>query len=318
MITQLAPVYYRPEEGSPTTGLWIKCLRKWHNGDQEAIDYLQRLAGMCLTGDTSSRCFPIFYGEGKNGKNTFLDALMFMMGDYAGTAPRTLLKESRNEEHATEIDGLLRKRLVVASETKKGMKLKTSLVKAMTGDKMMRARFMRQDYFEFQPTHKVVLMTNELPVIDETTDAIWDRVHLMKWGVRIPTEEQDTHLDEKLRKEWTGILRWAIAGCLRWQSDGILKPTETIQQQTEEYRNDQNPLKSFIEEECIIGPDQFVSVADMRSVYDRWIDQFGRGRTIYAQEFNRSLEALGAKRVPKWIDGRNVKCWIGIGFSEKK
>jgi putative DNA primase/helicase len=124
--------------------------------------------------------------------------------------------------HATELAGLLSKRFVIASETKKGMILKTSLVKAMTGDQRMTARFMRQDYFEFQPTHKIILVTQNLPNIDESSDAIWDRVHKMGWNVRIPDGKQNTHLLEDLKEEWTGILRWAIEGCLKWQKDGIL------------------------------------------------------------------------------------------------
>lgn len=316
MITQLAPVYYH-YRGRPTTAMWMKCLRKWHNGDEDAIDYLQQLAGMCLTGDTSSRCFPIFHGKGKNGKNTFLETIMFMMGDYAGTAPPSLLRESRNEEHPTEVAGLKGKRLIVASETKIGMKLKTSLVKSMTGDKQMTARFMRGDFFNFTPTHKVVLMTQNLPVIDETTDAIWDRLHVQKWGVRIPLDEQDNHLDEKLQREWTGILRWAIAGCLKWQEAGTLVPTEAILQQIEEYRNEQNPLKSFVENMCILGDDQFVSVAEMWSVYGAWQDEQSHTRIVTAREFNLSLEALGPNRKSKWVDGKNDKYWVGIGLNPK-
>ena len=188
---------------------------------------------MCLTGDTSSRVFPIFYGVGKNGKSVFLDTLMMLLGDYATIAPRTLLRVTRHEEHATEIACLLRKRMVIASETRKNIKLKAALVKAMTGDARLKARFMRQDYFDFKPTHKTILVTQNLPIIDETSDAIWDRVHKMEWGVRIPDHRQNTHLLEDLREEWPGILKWAVEGCLKWQNDGILIPTKSIRKQTE-------------------------------------------------------------------------------------
>ncbi|KKN59414.1 hypothetical protein LCGC14_0542490 [marine sediment metagenome] len=317
MITQLAPVYYH-YHGRPTKALWIKCLKRWHNDDKAAIDYLQELAGMCLTGDTSSRCFPIFHGEGKNGKNTFLETLMFMMGDYAGTAPPSLLRESRNEEHPTEVAGLKGKRLIVASETKVGMKLKTSLVKSMTGDKLMTARFMRGDFFDFQPTHKVVLMTQNLPVIDETTDAIWDRLHVMQWAVRIQPDEQDTHLDEKLQQEWTRILHWAIKGCLKWQVAETLIPTKAIERQIEEYRDEQNPLKSFIEEMCIIGGDQSVSVTEMRAVYGAWQDEQHYTRIVTSREFNQSLESLGCNRKTMRNTDKISKYWAGIGLNTRE
>lgn len=85
-------------------------------------------------------------------------------------------------------------RLVTASETPKNMKLRVDLLKSMTGDAVLKGRFMRQDFFEFNITHKLIMATQNLPLIDETTDAIWDRVHKVPWTVRISLEKQNTHL----------------------------------------------------------------------------------------------------------------------------
>jgi len=315
MITKLAPVSYPIEQRQASIKLWLNCLNTWHRDDKDAIDYLQRLAGMCLTGDTSSRCFPIFYGGGKNGKSVFLDTIMMLMGDYATTAPRTLLKISQNEEHATEIACLLGKRLVIASETKKTMKLKTALVKAMTGDAMIKARFMRQDYFDFQPTHKIILVTQNLPVIDEASDAIWDRVHKMEWSVRIPDDKQNTHLLEDLKKEWSGILKWLVDGCLKWQKDGTLIPTESIRKQTEEYRNDMNPIKAFIDDECIIGSELFVAVTELRQLYDTWANINGYDEKLSTREFSDLMRESGYKKSSNRVNGKVVKCWQGISLA---
>jgi len=317
MITQLAPVSYPAEQEQASIKLWLDCLNTWHRGDKEAIDYLQRLAGMCLTGDISSRCFPIFYGGGKNGKSGFLDTLMMMLGDYATIAPRTLLKVSRNEEHATELACLMGKRLVIASETKKSMKLKVALIKAMTGDAKMKARFMRQDYFDFQPTHKIILMTQNLPVIDEASDAIWDRVHKMEWAVRIPDHKQNTRLLEDLKAEWPGILKWAVDGCLKWQKDGILIPTESIRQQTEEYRAEMNPIKAFIDDNCIIGPELFIAVTELRQHYDTWGNINDMDDRLSVRDFNTVLSESGYKRVPNRMNGKVVKCWQGISIANE-
>ena len=318
MITKLAPVNYPTGQEQTGITLWLDCLQTWHSGDEDTIDYLQRLAGMCLTGDTSSRCFPIFYGGGKNGKSVFLDTLMMMLGDYATTAPRTLLKISRNEEHATEIACLLGKRMVIASETKKSMKLKTALVKAMTGDAMIKARFMRQDYFDFQPTHKIILVTQNLPVIDEASDAIWDRVHKMEWGVRISDNEQNTHLLDDLIKEWPGILKWAVEGCLKWQKDGKLIPTESIRKQTEEYRNDMNPIKAFIDDKCIIGPELFVAVTELRGHYDAWVNINGIDERLSVRDFNKAMSESGYKKGSNRVSGKVVKCWQKIGLANDR
>jgi P4 family phage/plasmid primase-like protien len=281
----------------------------WMKDDEEAIDYLQRLGGMCLTGDTTSRVFPIFWGKGKNGKNVFLDTLMGLLGDYAMAAPRTLLTQSYNEEHATEIAGLMGRRLVIASETKPGRKLKTSLVKSMTGDKRIRGRFMRQDYFEFDVTHKTILMTQNLPIIDEVTDAIWDRLHRVEWGVRIPDDKQDHHLLQKLEAEWSLILGWFVEGCLKWQQDGYLKPTEAIVKGTKEYRADMNPLKDFLDECCIKEEGNFSPVTELKKEFDIWDTD---KKKMSAREFNSYMIECGYTYKLIRVGGKPVKCWLGL------
>ncbi|MBA7529075.1 hypothetical protein ES705_21267 [subsurface metagenome] len=185
MLTKLAPVTY---DEQARCELWLKCLDDWMQGDKEKIGYLQRLMGMCLSGDTCARVFPIFYGSGFNGKSVFVDTIRLLMGDYGWEAPQGILAEKQNQSHPTEVASLAGKRLVTVSETKANMVLRTSLVKQMTGDKMLSARFMRQDSFTFEITHKTILSTQNRPRITETSNAIWDRVHLFPWLYRVPKE----------------------------------------------------------------------------------------------------------------------------------
>ncbi len=307
-ITQLAPVRFKEDTGIE---LWMNCLKTWHSGDMETIEYLQELAGMCLTGDTSSRVFPIFYGSGKNGKSVFLDTLMGILGDYATVAPRTLLKQTRYDAHPTELAGLFGKRLVLASETEQ-MRLKVDVVKSMTGDKRITARFMRGDFFDFTPTHKTILVSQHLPIITETADAIWDRVHKLGWEVRITDAKQDTHLLGKLEKEWPGILKWCVEGCLKWQQDGTLKRTKSIREQTETYRKEQRPLSDFIEDMCVIGLGCFVPLSELYVAYKGWRDYAETFR-----EFNKQMRDLSYRSKERKINTKTVKCWIGLGLCTK-
>lgn len=289
MITMLAPVdyYYQGRPKQPT--LWFSGLNRWHNEEEDTIDYLQRFVGMCCTGDISSRVFSIFHGEGKNGKSVFMDTIRGMLGDYAGSAARTLLTASRNREHPTEIADLYGKRLAIASETKKGDRLKAELIKSLTGDKYQKARFMHHDFFEFVQTAKTVLVSNHLPTVDDTGDAIWDRFHYLWWRVVLPKEEWDTHLTDKLKAEWTGILRWAIAGCLKWQADGALIPTDAICQHTEEYRNEQDPMPEFLQH-CVESDEtgSGVPVDFMYHIWRCWCSRDG-SRPGKKNAFLRSL-----------------------------
>jgi len=318
-ITKLAPVEYPAEVGEIAKvnprmcRLWLRCLKQWMQEDKNQIDYLCRSAGYWLTGDMTSRVFPVFHGTGRNGKNTFLDTLTSMMGDYAGKAPETLLKLTQYDRHPTEIADLEGKRLIVASETKANMKLKTSLVKEVTGDRTIKARAMRQDFHEFKQTAKIVLMTQNLPRIDERTDAIWDRVHRLKWGYRILKGEQDTHLLDKLKAEWSGILAWAVHGCLKWQRDGILRPTEQIVIATKSYRKQENPVKEFLDECCKRKKGEFVTNTRLWEYYEWWIhDNRKHFEQISQKEFTICLKQLGYKQKRKYIKGKLNRVWIGL------
>jgi putative DNA primase/helicase len=215
LITTLSPASYDPDAPCPR---WEQFMGEIMAGNVEMVAGLQRLAGYFLTGDVSVQILPIFYGPGGNGKNVFLDTIMGVMGPHAEEAPDGLVTAKASEEHPTEIADLYGKRLVVASETEENKKLRIGLVKKITGNKFLKGRFMRQDYFQFERSHKTVLVTNNKPVVTESSNAIWRRLRLIPFVVTIPEDQQDRQLTERLVAEWPGILAWAVRGCLEWQA----------------------------------------------------------------------------------------------------
>ena len=104
----------------------------------------------------------------------------------------------------------------------------------MTGGDPITARFMRQDFFTFAPTFKLVIAGNYKPGLRSVDEAVRRRLHLVPFTVQIPPGERDMELAEKLREEWPAILAWMIDGCLKWQEDG-LRPPPVILAATEEY-----------------------------------------------------------------------------------
>src|SRR5262249_41240372 len=147
--------------------------------------WCQRLLGYALTGDVSEQLVSIFYGKGANGKSTLVNAVLDVMGgDYAMKAPGRLLMASRGERHPTEVADLFGKRLVVASEPEQGCRLNEALVKDLTGGEPLRARRMREDFWEFRPTHKIVLLTNHRPRVRGTDEGIWRRLRLVPFEAR--------------------------------------------------------------------------------------------------------------------------------------
>jgi putative DNA primase/helicase len=285
-------------------------------GNAEMVAYLARVLGRCLSGDVSEQELYFFLGEGANGKSVFLDTLAGLMGDYACEAPPSLVTSRSHEEHPTELADLCGKRLVIASETEEGAKLRIQLVKRLTGNAVIKGRFMRQDYFEFPRTHKLILVTNNKPIIRETTNAVWRRVRLIPFTVTIPRDQQDPKLLEKLRAEWPGILAWAVRGCLDWQRNGMQTPDD-VMVATEEYRVEQDPLREYLADRCILGEQAYVVRTEIYPDYQGWADKVGERHPMDRNTFYAHL-----RRVPnvsegfKRIGGNITRIWQGIGLAD--
>ena len=313
MITHKASVAY---DATATCSLWNDCVTTWMGGDADKMDYLQRLGGYCLRGGNPSRVFPVWYGGGRNGKSVCADTWRGMLGSYAKAAPRGLLAEKGHDGHPTELANLRGCRLVIASETKQNMALSTDLVKVMTGETVMSARHMRQDYFEFRVTHKTILMTNSLPLVRDTSDSIWDRVHLLEWNVRIPDDRVDPELGTKLKAEWPGILNWMLAGAEavranRW----ILVPPPAVKTATQAYRSDCDLIGRFADELLVMdNEDATVTVRQLRQSFDQWCEDCSEKFHPSPRVFNAWFRQRGKEDRPRKFEGKVEKTWFGVGL----
>lgn len=254
MLTKCSPVAYHPSAICPR---WLAFLDRIMGGDPKdtkaedrkkgLISFLQRVVGYCLTGDVSEQSLFFLHGAGQNGKSTFLRTILAMLGrDYAMQAAADVLITGK-DRHPTELADLAGARLVASIEVEEGKRLAEALVKQLTGGDPVKARFMRCDFFQFDPTFKLLMAANHKPAIRGTDFAIWRRVKLIPFTVVIPDDEKDPHLGEKLLGELPGILAWAVAGCLAWQGDGLQVPA-AVKEATEAYRAEQDLLGSFLAE----------------------------------------------------------------------
>ena len=137
------------------------------------------------------------------------------------------------------------KRFVRSSEPKDGARLDEAQIKGMTGGEEIKVRHLRKDFFNFKPKFKLIISGNHKPSIRGNDEAIWSRLLLVPWLVRIPKEERDKMLTRKLWEERAGILNWILDGLAGWLEDGLKVPDE-IRTATDLYRAEQDPLGRFI------------------------------------------------------------------------
>ena len=246
LITKQASV--APESGEPV--VWLRFLAEAVNGDNEVVRFLQQWAGYCLTGETREHALAFVYGPGGNGKSVFLNTLVAILGDYAATAAMETFTASRNDRHSTELAMLRGARLVTASETEEGRQWAEAKVKQMTGGDMITARFMRQDNFTFRPQFKLTIAGNHAPALNTVDDAMRRRLNVVPFVTK--PEVPDPTLEKKMEAEHGQILAWAIAGCLDWQANGLLRP-DAVKVATADYFENQDLFGQWLEERCIRG-----------------------------------------------------------------
>lgn len=193
-----------------------------------------------------------------------LNVLRALLGDYGLQAPAEMLMVKRDGGIPNDVARLRGARFVATSETEDGRCFAESLVKQLTGGDVISARFLYGEFFEFLPTHKILLATNHKPVIRGSDFAIWRRIKMLPFEVTIPPNEQDKTLEQKLRDELPGILNWALDGCLSWQDGGLLEPDEILAA-TNAYRGEMNLLATWIEMRCVIHVNAKGRVAEARA-----------------------------------------------------
>jgi P4 family phage/plasmid primase-like protien len=269
-----------------------KFLNEITRGDAELQAFLRRVAGYALTGIIREHAVFFAYGTGGNGKGVFLNTLSLVFGDYAVVAPMTTFLASHTEQHPTDLAGLRGARLVTAQETEEGRRWAESKIKALTGGDPIAARFMRQDFFTFQPQFKLVIAGNHKPGLRGVDEAIRRRFHLIPFTVTFT--KPDKELPEKLRSEWSGILQWAIEGCLEWQRVGLAPPA-AVRAATDEYLASEDALTQWLGECCCLRGDYTARSSDLFASWKAWAESAGEF-VGNQKRFSRALEDRGFVR----------------------
>lgn len=248
--TAIAPIplsKFDPAKHCPT---WLAFLGFATGENAAAIRFLQQWLGYSLTGDTREQALLFVHGPGGSGKGTAINGFADVMGEYSLNVDMSTLTASKYEGHTTQFARLRGARMARASETEEGKAWAENRIKSLTGGDKVTARFMRQDDFEFVPEFKLTIFGNNRPAIANVDEAIKRRFNVLPF-THIPPVK-DLQLGAKLRSEWSGMLSWAILGCLDWQQNGLTRP-KVVLDATAAYFEEQDTFQLWIDAECEVG-----------------------------------------------------------------
>lgn len=313
LITNFSNVEYDPKADCPTWKSFLESIMRDEKGNvkHELIEFLQRAIGYTLTGDTREQSVFFLWGNGRNGKSTFINTIKEILGDYGKqTNADTFTSKVHEGGINNDIARLNDARFVSAVESEDGQRLSESLIKQLTGGEPITARFLRKEFFEFLPQFKIFFTTNHKPIVKGNDEGIWRRIKLIPFSVTIPKEEIDTELPIKLKNELSGILRWAVEGCIKWQRDGLGEPEE-VKQATQGYKDEMDILGQFISDHCVVRSGAKVSVKDIYDIYKDWCKETGEYE-LTQRKFNRRLEERGFSKKRSGKAGNTEFHGIGL------
>ena len=282
---------------------------------------MQVRAGAGATG-IPTETVDVDYGCGGNGKSKFHGAIQHVLGPYATVPHKSLIVAGRFEQHATVVADLFRKRLAVASETKQAEDLDDESVKNLTGGDRLKGRRMREDPWEFWPTHTLVMFSNHKPTVHGRDEGIWRRLRLVPWQVTIPENKRDEHLATKLQAEAPGILQ------VDRRRRGELPPRRP---QTRPLRS-ATPPTSTADEEDVVGRfvDEVLAIdatkrartwcysIDIKAELDDWCAEQDIATPPRMNEIAATLRERGCNEGGrKQVHGKRSTIWHGVSVTQR-
>jgi putative DNA primase/helicase len=316
-LTKIANAEYHDDAECPH---WRKTLELFIP-DVELREWVQMAMGYSMLGRYSEWLF-IPYGGGANGKSTILNAVRHVLGEYAGEAAPELLSEKREQTPASDSAraGLRGMRFVTTVETGRGRHLAEVLMKQLTGESTLSAKYMGKDYFEFQNQTAVWLATNHKPVVQGSDLGIWRRMRLIPFTTTLSEDQRrdPAKINEELEAESDGILRWLVEGLRMYRErGGSLDPApKAVVDATSEYKDEMSNLGEWIEDCCELDPgnrEVWATIKEVRQSYIEHCEQSGRF-ILGPVNFNNELRALGCRNDNRYrqVLGKKTKVWEGI------
>lgn len=303
LITKIIDVDYDPDAACPTFEAFLGRILP----DQEVRDFLRRAFGYSITGSMIEQVLFLLYGSGANGKSSFLELALGLLGDYATKTPAETFLARQSEGITNDLASLRGVRFICSVEVGQDRKLHEPRLKEWTGGDRVTARRLYTDFVTFQPQGKIWIASNYLPRIVGTDEGIWRRVRLIEFGETIPPTERDPHLVARLRAELPGILAWAVRGAVEWSNGGLRAP-DAVLLATQKYRSGEDSVAQFIGECCVVNENCWAKSSDIYEAYREWSGDRKTTQKVFGQRMAEKGFIAGK------VDRGRTRVWKGIGL----
>ena len=319
-LTLMSGITYNPEATCPR---WEQFISEVMCNDADLAVYLQKALGYALTGDTSLECLFILYGAtSRNGKGTTMETFLKIMGDYGKTSNPEMLSTKFGNTNASgpseEIARLAGVRFVNISEPEKKITFNAALVKRMTGNDTLNARFLHENSFDFKPNFKIFINTNYKPSVSDMTLFYSNRLKLIPFKRHFDEHEQDKGLKAFFASadSLSAIFNWCYAGYIQFRKHGLEDPN-AVTQATKEYQEESDRIGQFVDAWLEEGESFEVRTSAAYKLYGEWCDKYGY-RKENSTNFNNAIQRFVPiiRKRPNDGSGGPTTMLVGCRFLE--
>lgn len=261
---------------------------------------LQEYVGATLFGKTrSAQKALMLTGQGGGGKSVFIDVISSLFNDSAISHVSPEDMEKRFKKAA-----LANSRINVVADINKTELLKTGELKQIIAGDEIQVEEKYKDSFSIKPKCGNLFSCNNLPAVSDTSQGFWDRWLMVIFPHNFRgTDQEDTNLKTKLKREMAGIVNWAIDGYKRLKSNNFnFTIPQSSKKRIDSWRSRNNPVEKFIKEECEIIEDheEGSTPNDLFQSYKIWSQKLQFGSKIGIRTFGkriRQIDRVDKKRI---------------------
>lgn len=301
-MARQCPIAYDPKARRP---VFDRFMREISNGDEDWIDYLQRVMGYTLSAHVREEKLFFFLGRGANGKSVLANIVRRIMGTYATSVPPGFLMVSQRDGDGPtpSLASLPGARLALANEVEAGSRLSAQMVKVACSTEAIAARHLHRDVFSFLPAFKLWVRGNHKPIITDNDDGIWRRIDLIPFDFQ--ATDKDPLLEEKLMREAPAILAWMVAGFSQYLARR-LRPARRVAAASIEYRRESDLIGQWLDDECEQGGEYEQGAA--YTSYRVWCGEQGL-RSVSKKSFTLALKERGMREARR---SRDARVYVGL------
>lgn len=321
-LTMLSGVTYDSDAACPR---WEQFISEVMCNDSDLALYLQKALGYALTGNTSLECLFILYGAtSRNGKGTTMETFLKIMGDYGKTSNPEMLSTKFGNINASgpseEIARLAGVRFVNISEPEKKITFNAALVKRMTGNDTLNARFLHENSFDFRPNFKIFINTNYKPSVSDMTLFYSNRLKLIPFKRHFEEHEQDKGLKAFFSEEQSqsAIFNWCYAGLKLFNKQGLDDPT-AVTEATKEYQDESDRIGQFVDAWLEEGEAFEERTSAVYNIYGQWCEKYGY-RKENSTNFNNAIQRFFpiVRKRPNDGSGSQTTMLVGCRFLKQE